>query len=255
MKKILENEKIKEVVKKLGYEIEEINDYKEVELDISGITCQVCVNKIEKKVGKLEGVSEIVVNLANSRGKVIYDSEKIKLSEILEVIKKLGYDGKKHEELEEDSRALENEKILKREFLEFKLAIFFSAIVFYISMGTMVGLPVPNIISPDNNPLNFALIQLVLAIPVIYIGKRFYRVGIKQLIMRSPSMDSLIATGTGSAILYSLYATYKIYQGDIHYAHALYYESGVVILALILLGKYLENVSKGKKLLKLIQKA
>ena len=110
----------------------------------------------------------------------------------------------------------------------------------------MVGLPVPNIISPDNNPLNFALIQLVLAIPVIYIGKRFYRVGIKQLIMRSPSMDSLIATGTGSAILYSLYATYKIYQGDIHYAHALYYESGVVILALILLGKYLENVSKGK---------
>lgn len=244
--KILENEKIKEIVKKLGYEIEEINDYKEVELDISGITCQVCVNKIEKKVGKLEGVSEIVVNLANSRGKVIYDSEKIKLSEILEVIKKLGYDGKKHEELEEDSRALENEKILKREFLEFKLAIFFSAIVFYISMGTMVGLPVPNIISPDNNPLNFALIQLVLAIPVIYIGRRFYRVGIKQLIMRSPSMDSLIATGTGSAILYSLYGTYKIYQGDIHYAHALYYESGVVILALILLGKYLENVSKGK---------
>mgnify|MGYP000818124299 CR=1 FL=1 len=136
---------------------------------LGGVTCQVCVNKIEKKVGKLEGVSEIVVNLANSRGKVIYDSEKIKLSEILEVIKKLGYDGKKHEELEEDSRALENEKILKRKFLEFKLAIFFSAIVFYISMGTMVGLPVPNIISPDNNPLNFALIQLVLALSLIHI--------------------------------------------------------------------------------------
>ena len=113
-------------------------------------------------------------------------------------------------------------------------------------MGTMVGLPVPNIISPDINPLNFALIQLILAIPVIYIGRRFYKVGIKQLIMRSPSMDSLIATGTGSAILYSLYGTYKIYSGDFHYVHSLYYESGVVILALILLGKYLENVSKGK---------
>lgn len=243
---LLNSEKIKEVVKKLGYEIEEINDFKEVEIDITGITCQVCVNKIERKVGKLEGVKEIAVNLANSRGKILYDSEKIKLSEILEVIKKLGYEGKKHEDIEEDSKVIESEKKLKQEFLEFKLAIFFSAIVFYISMGTMVGLPVPNIISPEINPLNFALIQLILAIPVIYIGRRFYKVGIKQLIMRSPSMDSLIATGTGSAILYSLYGTYKIYSGDFHYVHSLYYESGVVILALILLGKYLENVSKGK---------
>lgn len=243
---LLNSEKIKEVVKKLGYEIEEINDFKEVEIDITGITCQVCVNKIERKVGKLEGVKEIAVNLANSRGKILYDSEKIKLSEILEVIKKLGYEGKKHEDIEEDSKAIESKKKLKQEFLEFKLAIFFSAIVFYISMGTMVGLPVPNIISPEINPLNFALIQLILAIPVIYIGRRFYKVGIKQLIMRSPSMDSLIATGTGSAILYSLYGTYKIYSGDFHYVDSLYYESGVVILALILLGKYLENVSKGK---------
>ena len=244
--KLLDAERIKEVVKKLGYDIEEIDDYKEVELDISGITCQVCVNKIEKKVGKLEGVKEIVVNLANSRGRVVYDSEKIKLSEILTVIKKLGYDGKKHEEQKEDSQAIEVEKALKREFLEFKLAIFFSAIVFYISMGTMVGLPVPDVISPEINPLNFALVQLILSIPVIYIGRRFYVVGVKQLLMRSPSMDSLIATGTGSAILYSLYGTYRIYSGDIHYAPSLYYESGVVILALILLGKYLEGVSKGK---------
>lgn len=244
--KILSDNIIIETVKKLGYEIEEIKDLKEVELDIASITCQVCVNKIEKKVAKLEGVDSVIVNLANSRGRVVYDSERIKLSEILEVIKKLGYEGKKHEELEEDSKALEQEQHLKREFLEFKLAIFFSAIVFYISMGTMVGLPVPNIISPDSNPLNFALIQLILSIPVIYIGRRFYKIGIRQLIMRSPSMDSLIATGTGSAILYSIYGTYKIYSGDVHYAHALYYESGVVILALILLGKYLEGVSKGK---------
>ena len=243
---LVNSEKIIETVKKLGYEIEEINDFKEIELDISGITCQVCVNKIEKKVSKLEGVKSAVVNLANSRGKIIYDSEKIKLSEILEVIKKLGYEAKKHEEIEEDQKALELEKHLKKEFLEFKLAMFFSALVFYISMGTMVGLPVPNFISPELNPLNFALVQLILAIPVIYIGRRFYKVGIKQLLMRSPSMDSLIATGTGSAIIYSLYGTYKIYQGDFHYAHALYYESGVVILALILLGKYLEGVSKGK---------
>lgn len=245
-KNILNEETIIETVKKLGYGIEEETDLKEVELDIDGISCQVCVNKIEKKVSKLNGVKSVVVNLANSRGKIIYDSDVIKLSEILEVMKKMGYTGTKHEELAEDLKDREKEAHLKREFLEFKIAIIFSAVVFYIAMGTMMGLPVPDVISPDTHPLNFALIQLVLALPVIYIGRRFYIVGIKQLFMRSPSMDSLIATGTGSALVYSLYGIFKIAEGNHHYVHSLYFESAVVILALILLGKYMEGVSKGK---------
>ncbi|AVQ27229.1 copper-translocating P-type ATPase [Fusobacterium ulcerans] len=243
---LLKDETIMEVVKKLGYEIEEESDLKDVELDIDGISCQVCVNKIEKKVSKLNGVKSVIVNLANSRGKIVYDSDVIKLSEILEVMKKMGYTGTKHEESSENLKDKEKEEHLKREFLEFKIAIVFSAIVFYIAMGTMVGLPVPSIISPDINPLNFAIIQFILALPVVYIGRRFYTVGIKQLFMRSPSMDSLIATGTGSALLYSIYGTFKIAEGNYHYVHSLYYESAVVILALILLGKYLEGVSKGK---------
>lgn len=243
---LLKDETIMEVVKKLGYEIEEESDLKDVELDIDGISCQVCVNKIEKKVSKLNGVKSVIVNLANSRGKIVYDSDVIKLSEILEVMKKMGYTGTKHEESSENLKDKEKEEHLKREFLEFKIAIVFSAVVFYIAMGTMVGLPVPSIISPDINPLNFAIIQFILALPVVYIGRRFYTVGIKQLFMRSPSMDSLIATGTGSALLYSIYGTFKIAEGNYHYVHSLYYESAVVILALILLGKYLEGVSKGK---------
>lgn len=243
---LLKDETITEVVKKLGYEIEEESDLKDVELDIDGISCQVCVNKIEKKVSKLNGVKSVIVNLANSRGKIVYDSDVIKLSEILEVMKKMGYTGTKHEESSENLKDKEKEEHLKREFLEFKIAIVFSAVVFYIAMGTMVGLPVPSIISPDTNPLNFAIIQFILALPVVYIGRRFYTVGIKQLFMRSPSMDSLIATGTGSALLYSIYGTFKIAEGNYHYVHSLYYESAVVILALILLGKYLEGVSKGK---------
>ena len=243
---LLKDETITEVVKKLGYEIEEESDLKDVELDIDGISCQVCVNKIEKKVSKLNGVKSVIVNLANSRGKIVYDSDVIKLSEILEVMKKMGYTGTKHEESSENLKDKEKEEHLKREFLEFKIAIVFSAIVFYIAMGTMVGLPVPSIISPDINPLNFAIIQFILTLPVVYIGRRFYTVGIKQLFMRSPSMDSLIATGTGSALLYSIYGTFKIAEGNYHYVHSLYYESAVVILALILLGKYLEGVSKGK---------
>ena len=243
---ILNENTIKETVTKLGYEIEEIQDLKEVELDIDGISCQMCVSKIERKISKLEGVKSIVVNLANSRGKVVYDSEKIKLSEILHIMEKLGYKGTKHNDITESIKDKEKEEQLKREFIEFKVAIFFSAIIFYISMGSMVGLPVPQIISPEINPLNFALIQLILAIPVIYIGRRFYTVGIKQLFMKSPSMDSLIATGTGSALIYSIYGTFKIMEGDYHYVHALYFESAVVILALILLGKHMEGISKGK---------
>ena len=219
---------------------------KDVELDIDGISCQVCVNKIEKKVSKLNGVKSVIVNLANSRGKIVYDSDVIKLSEILEVMKKMGYTGSKHEESSENLKDKEKEEHLKREFLEFKIAIIFSVVVFYIAMGTMIGLPVPAIISPDINPLNFAIVQLILSLPVVYIGRRFYIVGIKQLFMKSPSMDSLIATGTGSALLYSIYGTFKIAEGDYHYVHSLYFESAVVILALILLGKYLEGVSKGK---------
>lgn len=243
---ILNENTIKETVTKLGYEIEEIQDLKEVELDIDGISCQMCVSKIERKISKLEGVKSIVVNLANSRGKVVYDSEKIKLSEILHIMEKLGYKGTKHNDITESIKDKEKEEQLKREFIEFKVAIFFSAIIFYISMGSMAGLPVPQIISPEINPLNFALIQLILAIPVIYIGRRFYTVGIKQLFMKSPSMDSLIATGTGSALIYSIYGTFKIMEGDYHYVHALYFESAVVILALILLGKHMEGISKGK---------
>ena len=243
---ILKDETITEIVKKLGYEIEEESDLKDIELDIDGISCQVCVNKIEKKVSKLNGVKSVVVNLANSRGKIVYDSDVIKLSEILEVMKKMGYTGTKHEESSENLRDKEKEEHLKREFLEFKIAIIFSAIVFYIAMGTMIGLPVPAIISPDVNPLNFAIVQFILALPVVYIGRRFYIIGIKQLFMKSPSMDSLIATGTGSALIYSIYGTFKIAEGDYHYVHSLYFESAVVILALILLGKYLEGVSKGK---------
>jgi Cu+-exporting ATPase len=243
---ILKDETITEIVKKLGYEIEEESDLKDIELDIDGISCQVCVNKIEKKVSKLNGVKSVVVNLANSRGKIVYDSDVIKLSEILEVMQKMGYTGTRHEESSENQKDKEKEDHLKREFLEFKIAIVFSAVVFYIAMGTMVGLPVPSIISPDANPLNFAIVQFILALPVVYIGRRFYIVGFKQLFMKSPSMDSLIATGTGSALLYSIYGTFKIAEGNYHYVHSLYYESAVVILALILLGKYLEGVSKGK---------
>lgn len=113
-------------------------------------------------------------------------------------------------------------------------------------MGHMVGLPLPSIIDPMDSPLNFALLQLILTIPVMIAGIKFYIAGIRNLIHLSPNMDSLIAVGTLSAVGYGLYAIYKIIEGHGHYAMHLYFESAAVILTLITLGKYLEAVSKGK---------
>lgn len=113
-------------------------------------------------------------------------------------------------------------------------------------MGHMVGLPLPHALDPMMNPLNFGLIQLVLTLPVVLTGYKFYQVGIKNLVRLSPNMDSLVAIGTLTAFLYSLFGIYQIANGDSNYAMHLYFESAAVILTLITLGKYLEAVSKGK---------
>lgn len=131
-------------------------------------------------------------------------------------------------------------------WIKFIVAISFTIPLFYISMGHMMGMPLPDFINPHHNPLNFALIQLVLTIPVMIAGYKFYTIGFKALFRRSPNMDSLIAVGTSAAIIYGLYATYKIKNGYTEYAMDLYFETAGVIIALIMLGKYLETRSKGK---------
>lgn len=118
--------------------------------------------------------------------------------------------------------------------------------LFYIAMGHMIGLPLPSIIDPMYNPLNFALIQILLTIPVVIAGNKFYTVGFRSLFKGSPNMDSLIAVGTSAAIIYGLYAIHQIINGNLEYAKDLYFETAGVIITLILLGKYLESVSKGK---------
>ena len=110
----------------------------------------------------------------------------------------------------------------------------------------MIGMPLPKIINPMVNPLNFALFQIILTVPVMAIGYKFYLIGFKNIIKLSPNMDSLIAVGTSAAFIYSLFGMYKIITGDISYAMHLYFEAAVTILTLITLGKYLEAVSKGK---------
>jgi Cu+-exporting ATPase len=131
-------------------------------------------------------------------------------------------------------------------FKKFILSSIFAIPLFYIAMGHMIGLPLPSIIDPMYNPLNFALIQILLTIPVVIAGNKFYTVGFRSLFKGSPNMDSLIAVGTSAAIIYGLYAIYQIINGNLEYAKDLYFETAGVIITLILLGKYLESVSKGK---------
>lgn len=242
-------QQVKEAVEKAGYGVQdEIADtIQEVTIPISGMTCASCAKAVERSINKLPGIREVSVNYATERAKVVYDSSSTRISQLKDAITKAGYEALEIEtgervDLERDRR----EKEMKSLWTRFLIAIIFAIPLFYIAMGHMLGLPIPEFIRPELYPLNFALGQLILVIPIIIAGYRFYTVGFSRLFHLEPNMDSLIAVGTSAAILYGLYAIFQIVQGKAEYAMELYFESAGVIIALILLGKYLEAVSKGK---------
>ena len=226
----------------------ELKDNCKLELKIDGISCQACVAKIERKLSKTNGVDKALVNISNNMADIEYDEKEIKASEIVKIIEKLGYTPKRREDLKDKEEALRAEKKLKNELTKSKIVIVLSFIIMYISMGQMLGLPLPNIINPVSYVGNFVLIQFILTVIVMFIARRFYRVGFRQLYMLSPNMDSLVAVGTTSAFIYSLYISYRIFieNDNLHLVHSLYYESAATIIAFIMLGKYLETLSKGK---------
>ena len=219
-------------------------------LKITGMTCAACSVRIEKAVGRIDGVKNCAVNLAAERMTVEFDIEKTGLNNIKSKIEKLGYGWSEIKKDAVDEDKLRKEKEIR--ILKYKLIIsaVFTLPLLYTAMGHMLpfglSLPLPDIINHHSNPLNFAFAQIFLTIPVIIAGSRFYYIGFRAIWLRSPNMDSLIAMGTSAAALYSFYATYKIAQGHPEYAGHLYFETAGVIITLILLGKTLESVSKGK---------
>ncbi len=234
---------IEQKVEKIGFKIQkniQSHNYK-----IEGMTCSACANRVEKVTKKMPGVENAVVNFATEKLSISYDADVINFGDIKEKVEKAGYKLIREDEqkVEEKRKKLDEKGKL---FWRLILSLIFAVPLLTITMGHMVGMPLPNIIDPMMNPLNFAIIQLVLTIPVMIIGYKFYYIGYKNLFKLSPNMDSLIAIGTSAAFIYSLYGTYNIYTGDGSYAMSLYYEAAVTILALITLGKYLEAISKGK---------
>ena len=219
--------------------------------NIEGMACAACSSAVERVTRKLEGVQSSDVNLTTNKMVITYDESRVTEQMIVEKVDKAGFkaslvveeaDKKKQEEAAFEKQE-EQLNATKRRVIT---AICFAVPLLYISMGHMMGMPLPGIIAPMENPVNFALIQLVLTVAVMICGRKFYLVGIKALIKGNPNMDSLVAIGTGSAFVYSLCMTWLILQGDGSRVHSLYYESAAVVVTLVMLGKYMESRSKGK---------
>ena len=252
---------------------------------VTGMSCSACSSHVEKAVNKLENVEKASVNLLTETMDVTYDETKITSAEIIEAVVKAGYgasvmtegsaagaggqstsanagstgrsaaDGKQElqQKLDADARAMK---------WRLGISIGFLVPLMYVSMHHMLkewfGIPVPafivNTMHGNANAMNFALTQFLLLLPILYVNRKFFSVGFKTLAHRSPNMDSLIALGSGAALVYGIFAMYRISYGlgygDMavveHYSHDLYFESSGTILTLITVGKYLESRSKGK---------
>ena len=207
------------------------------------MTCAVCAGRVEKVTKKIEGVQDSIVNLATEKLIITIDEDVVSYSDIKSAVEKAGYKLIREEEQESKVKKLSDKDKLLRRLI---FSCVFTIPLLIVTMGHMIGMPLPKIINPMVNPLNFALFQIILTVPVMAIGYKFYLIGFKNIIKLSPNMDSLIAVGTSAAFIYSLFGMYKIIAGDISYVMHLYFEAAVTILTLITLGKYLEAVSKGK---------
>ncbi|MGL5435275.1 MAG: heavy metal translocating P-type ATPase [Lachnospiraceae bacterium] len=220
--------------------------------NITGMSCAACSSAVERVTCKLEGVQESSVNLTTAKMTITYDEAAVTPELIIQKVDKAGFGASLVEEdksLREQDEAIFQEQeeqlgVAKKRLI---IAACFAVPLFYISMGHMVPftLPLPGFLDMHTHPLNFSVAQLLLTIPVLICGKKFYVGGLKALFKGNPNMDSLVAIGTGSAFLYSLVMTVTI-PADPMNAHQLYYESAAVVVTLVMLGKYMESRSKGK---------
>jgi len=248
---ILSLEDIAGRVSGLGFELEIPSSDVTLDLALTGMTCASCSARIEKVVGGLDGIRSMQVNLAAETGVVVFDPGTISKRQVLEAIDRLGF---KAEVLAADDENLlikqqrETREKLTRMKRELIPAFGFALALLILSMGEMLGLPLPEFLDPHHAPLNFGLAQLLLVLPVMWSGRRFYMIGFPALIRKSPNMDSLIAVGTGAAFIYSTWNLIEIFLGidPMIRVMDLYYESAAVLIALVSLGKYLETRSKAK---------
>ena len=218
------------------------------EYKLSGMTCAACAMTVEMAVKDLETVEDVSVNLATERLSLVpkagFDSQ-----QVLDAVAEAGYQAEekgKNKPSDVNEEAVARAQILRRKKQELLILLFTALPLLYISMGSMIGLPLPSFLDHMAHPLVFVLSQLLLTLPAVWIGRGFYQRGFRNLIKRHPNMDSLIAVGTSAAFFYSLYSVSQVFRGHHAFVHQLYFESVAVIIALVLLGKYLESSAKGR---------
>lgn len=235
---------------------------------ITGMSCAACQSRVEKAVNGLDGVSVASVNLLTNSMVADYDENILSCDDIIKAVEKAGYGAKVASDNEAgkgsaneagdktktNGEADANEEI----YADFKrrLIVSFAFLIplMYVSMGHMVGLPLPGFLSGHSNAVSFAFTQFLLCIPVLYVNRIYFKRGFKALFHLNPNMDSLIAVGSSAALIYGIFAIYRMSYalgaGDMEvvmrYHHDLYFESSVMILSLITVGKFLEAKSKGK---------
>ncbi|MCL2334243.1 MAG: cadmium-translocating P-type ATPase [Candidatus Methanoplasma sp.] len=214
-------------------------DVERVNLRTDGMTCAACSASIEKAIRKLDGIEEANANFSNNVVSVLYDPSKTGREQIADAIRKAGYFV-----LEDDPDAVADRERLNaiRTKKELIVAVVFAVPLSVLAMGPMIGLKIPL----SDEPEIYSIIQLILCIPVLVAGSRFYTKGYPALAMGAPTMDTLIALGTTAAVIYSLYGTVQIFSGEPHYLHSLVYDSAAMIIALVSVGKYIESRSKVK---------
>ena len=223
------------------------------ELAITGMHCAACSSRIERVVSKMAEVDSVSVSLPTNRAQVVLKDgigktegvkaviariEKINFGAMLSEGEDLVQEWQKENELSAQS--------LRNQFKSLPPMIILALLLLYVSMGHMIGLPLPTFLTPEVSPIAFAIIQLLLVMPIMYLGKHFYKDGFSNLIQGAPNMDSLVAVGTGAAFVYSLFSFIMILVGDSTYAMNLYFESCGVLIAMISIGQYMEAKSKRK---------
>lgn len=229
---------------------------KSQKFDIKGMTCSACSNAVDRNVKKLEGINEVNVNLLNNSMIVKYDENVLNNETIIKKVQDAGYEaflvenGKKTQKnsTEDNLGKIETNELKNRLIISFIFAI----PLFYISMGHMLNWYLPHLFHGYSNAITFSFTQFLLALPIVFINIKYYKVGFKTLYKGSPNMDSLIAIGTSAAMIYGVFSIYKIAYGlgnndidiVIQYSHDLYFESAAIVLTLITLGKFLEARAK-----------
>ena len=242
----IDESELVERIKKAGYEIEKSKKLRKISLEIEGMTCASCVSAVEKAVNKLDGINSVSVNLTTEKAAIEYDPSLVRIADIKKAVEKNGYKAKSVTTKTYDRDSERREAVTRSYRRKFLFSSIFALPLLLVAMAHMFGIPLPSIISLEQNPLNFALVQLFLTIPIVIAGKDFYLKGIPNLFKGHPNMDTLVGLGTGAAVGYGLFATVQIALGNTSYAMDLYFETAGVIIALISLGKYFESFSKGQ---------